>query len=237
MSKNRLCIAGLVALCLLFVFVSNKDGAAQKQIKADYFDPKHLGRGQTIPIIITGNKFSAIKSVSFSPPEGLSVGEYKVAQDASAAQLNYKSYEIPISVSRDAALGKRAVLFETPEGQITKQIEIVPHVPVISDLKITKAYLGSRYIPPEIRFNFLAFDEADDLGTKPDVIKELGPQTWLGGESVIGKAEKVEMTSEPHKVRVYCVYTPGRIVGAGFNVAIRDKHGYQSNQIGDKIVW
>jgi len=238
MFKNPLLSGSLFVLCLSFLLASNKENAAQKQIKADYFDPKHLGRGQTIPITIAGSKFSSVKSVTFLPAEELTVGEYKLVQGNPNAQPpSYKSYEIPISISRDAALGKRTLLIETPEGQIKKQIEIVHHVPVISDLKITHSHPGAKYVPPAIHCNFIAFDEADDLGKKPEIIAELGPQAF-GGTSVLIKASKLEVMDEPHKVKVHVIYDPSLIpfaTNGNFRVGIRDKNGYRRNLLAGKV--
>lgn len=128
--------------------------------------PTQIPQGETREIIFEGEKLDAIQAIEITPPEGIFVKEINEVKLLNAKQKDgNKIWVVLFFVEEDAQLTQRSVVLVTPNGPTKqKSIEIVNHLPKISDLKILSAKYGT-----DVEFTINVFDEAENLGSNPAI--------------------------------------------------------------------
>src|SRR5438067_12124696 len=94
--------------------------------------------------------------------EGISIGQAREVEATDwEKNRGRKRWSISVSVDKEAPLGKRSAILVMPQGRSESyDIEVMTHVPIISDLKI----IAARSVGASVEFEFSVFDGAGDLG-------------------------------------------------------------------------
>jgi hypothetical protein len=126
--------------------------------------PTQLPLGQTIVlnVAMNGGRANPIQSVEISPSTGVTVGALKAGIPSEGVVW----FEIPITVAKDAAPGKRTLVAVQMSGRTLPVTLTIPdHVPTISDLKVVSAPMNAQMVD----FQFAATDQGGSLGDAPHV--------------------------------------------------------------------
>jgi hypothetical protein len=213
-------------------------GSEAGKIKIDYFYPRQFGQDQSAEITVVGSEPSSIRSVEISPPTGVSIGQAREVEATDwEKKRGRKRWSIPASVDKGALPGKRAAIVITSEGQSESfDIEVVTHVPVISDLKIIMA----RSIGASIEFEFSVYDGAGDLGAKPKIVFEKGEES-AGPIAVIARVIEVRSKDTSNSIvrAMWGGYNAmNQAYGGGrLTIYVQDKHGHRSNKLSVPFVF
>jgi hypothetical protein len=221
-----------------FVAVISANTAwAQKEPKTYYFDPAYIGQGQSMPYVIASDRFSGVESIRFDPAAGITIGEIKEIAAMEAARC----WTADVSVAKDATVGKRAVLIQTPEGVVRKVLNVVSQrVPIISNFEIVKAEVG--YGWTHIEFTFQLEHEPGVLAQKQVLnigVTRPGWKLLPGFDYYSIKTTKIDPIDETHSL-VRAKYSPsGQAIGAYWilRVALIDKYKHWSNEVETKVTF
>jgi hypothetical protein len=227
-------LAGLAFLLFLGTSLAQ---SKKKEFSLQYLFPQQVARGREteIQVVGQGDELASIESVQITPPDGVSVKEIKEAQAMDDEKARSKKrWSIVLAVEKEAQLGKRTLAVVTPTGQSkTKNIELVPHAPRISDLKI----ISAKQSGAALEFSFTLVDEAGDTGSKPRVVVNLGNDTGFmgGGVKILANVKKVEVKDPSTMVVTAQIGGDWRSTGIPGKqqrpIWVECKGGYQSNRL------
>jgi hypothetical protein len=159
----RSCIATAVtALALLAPAAAHAQGL--NGIVENYY-PSQLTAGQTttMSVAMNGGRNNTLTGVEITPSTGITVGALK-AGDLKEGVI---WWQVPITVAKDAAPGKRTLVAVGMNGKtIPVDVTIPDHTVAISDLKVTAAPANGT----SIDFQFAAAEQGGGtLGTEVNV--------------------------------------------------------------------
>lgn len=232
----------LLCLIIAFAFLNAAAEDRQKEFKCYFFDPVEWGQGQSLTLQVIGKKLGPVQSVEVLPAEGLTIGSPKeTALTPAEAQRERFGWDIPITVGKDATLGERTVRVTTAEGGIEKKISVVPHAPVISDLKIKSN--SSNMFASHVEFELAVLAEASGLPPKMEAL--VGVER--GGFALIKlglvwfkvKLKDVAPIDGGGKLVKGSFSGDGQAIGPfwDFQVFVRDKDKHSSNTLRTMVTW
>jgi hypothetical protein len=160
MSRSVTVIAIAAALAVL---ASTAPARAQglNGIIENYY-PAQLIPGQTttLNVAIPNGRQNMLSGLEVTPAAGVTVGTPK----ASEVREGVVWYQIPITVAKDAAAGKRTLVAVGSAGKtLPVDITIPDHVLTISNLKATSAPANGK----TVEFQFNAAEQGGTLGAEP----------------------------------------------------------------------
>lgn len=213
---------------------------AQGAAKLTYLGPEHVGVGQVSDLTVVTSGGVAVEGIEITPSDGVTVGEIKRGVETTGEKgRGWTRWVVPITVASSATLGKRQVVVLTPAGQAgSEKIEIVSHVPVISDLVVTNA----KSIGAIVEFQFIATDRENDLGDRPKVVYAEGEES-RSGYLVSAKIIAFDAEEDLRHFRVQARVGGHNFLTIGFagtrpmTVFIQDKKGNKSNKLQGEYTW
>ena len=169
---KSLSIPCLFIFLLLQLTILSGTAQAQKGKKIDAmlagYKPQVLV-GQSTELKAFGKNL-ILQSVEINPSDGISVRDIKETtpdpNNRRQQEKGTKVWSFTILVEKTAQSGERSVVLVTPEGHSEQEIiRIVTHIPIITGIEI----LSTESSSCKIEFTLSVFDEAGDLGAKPDI--------------------------------------------------------------------
>jgi hypothetical protein len=184
----RSCIAtAVIALALLAPAAASAQGL--NGIIENYY-PSQLTPGQTttLNVAMNGGRNNTLTAIEVTPATGITVGALKPGD----LKEGVIWWQIPITVAKDAAPGKRTLVAVGMNGRtVPVDVTIPDHVVAISDLKVTAAPANGKTVD----FQFAATEQGSGtLGAEVNA--------WFmlrcGKEPEVGIANGVVKASIPN---------------------------------------
>jgi hypothetical protein len=154
------------AAAVTIIFCCSTPCSGQKTIALGDFFPSRFQRGVSGQVRVCALRLKAVRSVTVSPPEGVTVGTAVATRPISHW---VPCWSIPLAIDGAAQPGVRTFTIASVDGSLLyapQTIVIADHAPAISDLE----FITARKKPEtSFLFHVVMTDEHRDLGDRPRV--------------------------------------------------------------------
>ncbi len=189
--------------------------------------PDHIPIGETVTFEAILEPGHIPESALFNPPGDIATTNWRQTW---INNNNRVGWSFDLTVSKSAALGKRQIVIVTQDGQTKpEEIEVVTHIPKISDFKIIRTSLD----PAGIHFRFKVFDKYGELNDLKE--NSLSVSMTSQGQIFIGiiyPSKVTKLNSKTYLVEVDWQLSGYRVNSGGsadFSFRVGNDKGYKNS--------
>jgi hypothetical protein len=223
------------ALITAFILATALNVPAKDEIDASVSPRQMLRGGAAQELRIYGSSL-ALTGVEITPPEGITIGEWKVRDPIPEDQLfrpaGVKVWTMPVTIDAAAAPGERKVVAVTAKGRSAAMpLKVVTHAPAISELNVVSV------TPAATQFTVLASDEENDLGGEKVIV--LGDY-YCGNRFSVTRVEVTQAVAKDKTLEIHGTApspTPAAVGTCEFGVTVYDTGHISSNRLAKVVVY